>query len=439
MNVFIPPSHNLFANFNPASDLVISGDKSLSHRAALFSALAEGESRITNFLNSGVTQVMLQALNDLGVKWVLNENTLTVAGKGLRGFVSPSSPLYCGHSATTIRLLAGALAACDIDVTLVGSDGLNKRPMGRIVEPLQTLGVDIHASPQGTAPLVIKKQAAGKSITGGTIVLQQASAQVKTCVLLAGLSSSQALTIIEPGPSRDHSERMLRAMGACVEVDGLTIRMQPLTNPLIPLSIQLPGDFSAAAFLIVAALITPGSEIVLEGVGLNPRRTGLLDVLIEMGAHITVEVTGETAGEPVGHIHVVHSTLTGTTVQGDVVVRMIDEFPIFAVAAAYAQGETRVKDALELRYKESDRIKELCSQLSAIGVDIVETADGFVIQGRGKVPGGTGESKGDHRLAMSLAVAGLASEHGINVIDADMVTQSFPHFFELLKQMGVKL
>lgn len=439
MNVFVPPSKNLFFLFDSSSRLTLPGDKSLSHRAALFSALAEGESRITNFLDSGVTQVMLTALEKLGTAWQLDGSTLTVVGKGLDGLHSPAEALYCGHSATTIRLMAGALAACQINVTLDGSDGLRKRPMQRVVEPLQALGVDIQATPQGTAPLVLQKQPDGKKLKGGTITLQQASAQVKTAVLLAGLAAGQELKIIEPGPSRDHSERLLKAMGADITVDGLTVCLSPLTRPLQPLTIHLPGDLSAAAFLIVAALITPGSELCLEGVGLNPRRTGLLDVLLEMGADIQVEVTGETAGEPAGSIHVKSSAFTAVTVGGDVVVRMIDEFPVFAVAAAYARGKTVVKDALELRYKESDRIRELCLQLSAIGVNIVETPDGFVIEGTGRVLGGRGESRGDHRLAMSLAVAGLASEKGVTVEGADMVRQSFPCFFEILKQMGAAL
>lgn len=439
MNVFIPPSKHLFALFNQQTNLVLPGDKSLSHRAALFSALAQGKSRVSNFLDSGVTQVMLTALEKLGVEWHLDGTVLTVEGKGLDGFASPTLPLYCGHSATTIRLMAGAMAACGIQVTLDGSDGLRKRPMQRIVEPLQMMGVEIQASPEGTAPLVIQKRNQGIKLKGGTIHLQQASAQVKTCVLLAGLAAGQDLTVIEPGPSRDHSERLLRAMGVPLFVDGLSVTMQPITQPLLPLNIQLPGDISAAAFLIVAALVTPDSELFLEGVGLNPRRTGLLDVLKKMGAKIEMEITGEIAGEPIGSIRVVSSALTGTTVAGDEVVRMIDEFPVFAVAAAYAQGETVVRDALELRYKESDRIQELCQQLTAIGVQIQEQPDGFMIRGTGKIPGGSGQSRGDHRLAMSLAVAGLASENGVTVEGADMVTQSFPCFFEMLKEMGVTL
>ena len=436
MDKIITPSRALKGHFSPTSDLVLPGDKSLSHRAALFAALAEGESRIENFLDSGVTKVMLQSLSDLGIQWQLAGKTLTVQGKGLAGFATPKEALYCGHSATTIRLMAGALAAAGIEVILDGSEGLRKRPMGRIVNPLQQLGVAVSASTENTAPLKLAARPAGQKLKGGVVNLQQASAQVKTCVLLAGLAAGEALTINEPGPSRDHSERMLSAMGAAIQVEGLSVTMQPLKQPLLPLNISLPGDLSAAAFLIVAALITPDSELTIEGVGLNPRRTGLLDVLIQMGAKLTYTITGETAGEPVGTVHAKTSVLSGTKVAGEMVVRMIDEFPIFAVAAAYARGDSIVQDAVELRYKESDRIQVLCKQLKKIGADVEEKPDGFIIHGRGSLPGGTVESSGDHRLAMSLAVAGLASEKGVTVQGADMVTQSFPAFFEMLNRMG---
>lgn len=434
----IPPSSSLSAIFSPQSELTIPGDKSLSHRAALFSALAVGTSTIQNFLDSGVTQVMLSGLTQLGIKWNLEGNTLTVHGKGLYGFDIPHTPIYCGHSATTIRLMAGALAASGIAVTLDGSEGLRKRPMGRIIDPLRQLGVELSASPEGTAPLLLTARHPGEGLRGGLIHLKQASAQVKTCVLLAGLAAETPLEIHEPGPSRDHSERMLKTMGAPLEVRGLSVFLQPLSTDLLPLNLRLPGDISSAAFLIVAALITPHSEITIEEVGINPRRTGLLDVLTSMGADITIIPTGEQAGEPVGTLIVRSSQLHGTTVGGDVVVRMIDEFPVFAVAAAFAQGESVVLDAEELRYKESDRIRVLCEQLQKIGIDIQETHDGFIVQGRGQIPGGTANSCGDHRLAMSLAVAGLASDEGVTVQGAEMASQSFPAFFELLTRIGVK-
>ncbi|MBW6475440.1 MAG: 3-phosphoshikimate 1-carboxyvinyltransferase [Anaerolineaceae bacterium] len=439
MDLFIPSSKKLTAIFSPESDLNIPGDKSLSHRTALFSALASGESRITNFLDSGVTQVMLNSLSSLGVQWKFVDNILTVRGKGLYGFQTPVNSLYCGHSATTIRLMAGALAASGIAVTLDGSEGLRKRPMDRIVEPLRQLGVKISTAEQGTAPLVIQVRPAGQKLKGGLIELKQASAQVKTCILLAGLAAEETITIHEPGPSRDHTERLLKAMGADLQAEGLQVRLNPLEKDLLPLKMRLPGDISSAAFLIVAALITPNSEIIIEEVGLNPRRTGLLDVLQTMGADMQVTVTGENGGEPVGSVKVCSSELQGCMVEGDLVVRMIDEFPVFAVAAAFAKGETVVRDAQELRYKESDRIQVLCSELQKIGVDITEMEDGFVIQGSEYISGGTAESKGDHRLAMSLAVAGLASQNGVNIRGADMVSQSFPAFFEMLNRMGVEI
>ncbi len=440
MDLFIPSSKKLTAVFSPESDLNIPGDKSLSHRTALFSALAVGESKITNFLDSGVTQVMLNSLAELGVPWNLVDNTLTVQGKGLNGFQTPLNALYCGHSATTIRLMAGALAASGIAVTLDGSEGLRKRPMGRIVDPLRQLGVKISTTGQGTAPLVIQARPVGQKLKGGLIELQQASAQVKTCVLLAGLAAEETISVHEPGPSRDHTERLLKAMGADIQAEGLQVRLlNPLEKELRPLKMRLPGDISSAAFLIVAGLITPDSEISIEEVGLNPRRTGLLDVLQAMGADLQVTVTGENGGEPVGTVKIRSSELHGCLVEGDMVVRMIDEFPVFAVAAAFAKGETVVRDAQELRYKESDRIKVLCQELQKIGVDITEMEDGFVIQGKKHITGGTAESKGDHRLAMSLAVAGLASKNGVNIREADMVTQSFPAFFEMLNRMGVEI
>ncbi len=436
---FIPPASSLSAIFSPHSELNIPGDKSLSHRAALFSALAVGISTIDNFLDSGVTQVMLTGLQELGIDWLLSGNTLTVHGKGLDGLSTPEKAIYCGHSATTIRLMAGALAASGIAVTLDGSEGLRKRPMGRIIDPLRQLGVALTASPSGTAPLVLQARPEGQKLRGGEIHLAQASAQVKTCVLLAALAAGQPLVIDEPGPSRDHSERMLKAMGVPLETQGLSITMQPFNGELQPLKMRLPGDISSAAFLIVAALITPNSQITLEEVGINPRRTGLLDVLQAMGAEIAITPTGENAGEPVGTLVVRSSLLHATKVSGDLVVRMIDEFPVFAVAAAFAEGKTIVAEAEELRYKESDRIRVLCEQLQKIGVDIKETTDGFIIQGQKQIPGGTAESCGDHRLAMSLAVAGLASQNGVTVNGAEMVTQSFPAFFELLKRLGVSL
>ena len=440
MNLSVQGSNPLIGDIGDGSVITIPGDKSLSHRAALFSALAEGESRVTNFLDSGVTRAMLNALTSLSVQWSLNEGVLSVSGHGLKTFRAAQKPLNCGNSATTLRLLAGALAASGVDAVLDGSEGLRKRPMGRIVQPLRQMGVAIQASQQGTAPLVLSTRPPNQKLLAGTYQLEQASAQVKTCLLLAGLAAAGEVEIIEPAPSRDHSERMLRAMGVSVVTkEDLNVIMQPPAGSLQPLNMRLPGDFSAAAFLIVAAVLVPGSQLWLRGIGLNPGRTGLLEALMEMGADISILNLSEQGGEPQGDIFVCSGRLQGVKVCGDRVVQMIDEFPIFAVAAALAEGVTRVSDAVELRYKESDRISALAKQLALIGVHITEKPDGFVINGGQPIAGGLVDSQGDHRLAMSLAVAGLVSQQPVVIRQAEMINESFPQFVELLNNMGGQL
>lgn len=423
------------------------GDKSLSHRAALFAAMADGESRVENFLVSGVTDAMLGALSELGVSWRLEGTTLGVHGVGLRSArggspVVSGVTLNCGNSATTLRLLAGALAAWGAQVTLDGSPGLRRRPMRRIVEPLQAMGVEI-ASSDGCAPLVLR--AANMPLRPLEYTLPVASAQVKSCLLLAALSADGATTLVEPGPSRDHTERMLRSMGVEIthtRLDGqgwLTRLAPPHPLKLSPLQMRLPGDMSAAAFLIVAALITPGSQVTLRQVGLNPTRTGLLDTLREMGAEIHLGNQHMQAGEPVGDLTVRYSRLRGVQVGGERVVRMIDEFPVFAVAAAYAHSETLVRDAQELRHKESDRISALGQELRRLGVDFSENPDGFLIRG-GRLPnGGQVQSHGDHRLAMALAVCGLAARQPVQVVGAEMIDESFPAFASVLRSLGASV
>ncbi len=335
-------------------------------------------------------------------------------GKGLEGLRSPAAPLDCGNSGTTLRLLAGALAAAGIPAVLDGSPGLRRRPMRRIVAPLRQRGVPIESA-NGGAPLRLRP--ADLPLDPLDYTLPVASAQVKSCLLLSGLAASGPTSLTEPGPSRDHTERMLRAMGADVEwaaypqPGAYRTRLDPGTLPvnLTPLSMTLPGDFSSAAFLIVAALITPGSQIELQEVGLNPTRTGLLEALQEMGGDVQIENLRAVGGEPVGELRVAHSPLEGVRIDGPRVVRMIDEFPAFAVAAAFARGETQVAGAEELRHKELDRIAVLCAQLRALGVRVKERADGFTIQGGFLPSGGTAEACGDHRLAMALALVGLAS------------------------------
>jgi 3-phosphoshikimate 1-carboxyvinyltransferase len=417
-------------SFNRAKKLEgeirLPGDKSLSHRASLFAALAEGESVIERFLVSGVTRMMLNALTSLHIPWSLTGDTLVVTGRGLQGFREPASPINCGNSATTIRLLAGALAASGTPCVLDGSEGLRKRPMGRITEPLMRMNVPITAT-LGCAPLHLMRRDAEHPLHAVDYTLPVASAQVKSCVILATLAADACSTIREPGPSRDHSERMLSAMGADIRWSSGVVEICPLTRALKPLHIALAGDISSAAFLLVAAAIVPGSSICIREVGLNPTRTGILDALRKMGALITIDNARMVAGEPVGDIHLVSNALKAITVSGDLVVRMIDEFPAFAIAACYAEGVTVVRDARELRYKETDRIDILCGELRKLGVQLEMYDDGFAIHGK-TLKGGVVDGAGDHRIAMSLAVAGLASPEPVIVQHAEILNESFPDF-----------
>jgi len=420
------------------ASLPLPGDKSLSHRAALFSALAEGRSTIGNFLISGVTHAMLDALTRLGVSWRLHGKTLTIEGAGLaEKRLAPPVELNCGNSATTLRLLAGGLAAWSRPAVLDGSPGLRRRPMNRIIEPLRLMGVEIEGE-DGCAPLRI--EAAREPLRAIRYRLPVASAQVKSCLLLAGLAADGLTFLEEPGPSRDHTERMLRAMGAHVESgceQGYWTRLLP-PNPLKlePLRMDLPSDPSAAAFLIVAGLIVPGSSIRLRGVGMNPTRTGLLETLIEMGAQIDVINPDVQGGEPVADLQIQASPLRAGRVQGERVVRMIDEFPVFALAAACAEGRTVVAEADELRHKESDRISALGQELRRLGAAFEETEDGFVIEGGKPLAGGGADANGDHRLAMTLALAGLVSRSPVQVRGAEMIRESFPQFAQTLAGLG---
>ena len=428
------------------------GDKSISHRAALFAALSVGESHINNFLVAGVTKVMLRALSELGVPWDLVDTTLKVQGRGLPRNHHSTVPvlLDCGNSGTTMRLLAGALSALGLPAILDGSAGLRSRPMKRIVEPLQAMGVSIQASPGYTAPLNLAGRASNRKLLPLEYNLPVASAQVKSCLLLAALDADGTTTLREPGPSRDHTERMLNAMGVAIAKETKSIpgdqvclyetRLTPPNPPeLAPLSLDIPGDISSASFLIVAALITPGSSITLQGVGLNPTRTGLLDALQSMGADIQISNLTESHGEPIGDLLVRYGPLRSTQISGSLVVRMIDEFPAFAVAAANAQGRSVVSQAAELRNKESDRISDLCGELLRLGVDVEETADGFAINGGEILKGGEVDPHADHRLAMALAVAGLAAQEPVVIQDAGIIAESYPKFGSSLRDLGVDI
>lgn len=431
------------------------GDKSISHRAALFAALTgspehPGVNVFENYLVAGVTRAMLEALETLGVDWRLELNTLTITGRGPQGLrLAAHEPgqsvpvqLDCGNSGTTLRLLAGALAAVGVPAVLDGSPGLRRRPMRRIVAPLQQMGVPIEAV-DDRAPLQLGQP--GFPLRPLEYELPVASAQVKSCLLLAALAADGPTTLVEPGPSRDHTERLLRTMGVQVEgplKTGKSYRTKlvpPLPFYLAPVHMTLPGDFSAAAFLIVGALISPGSDLTLQGVNLNPTRTGLLDALLRMGANIHVTPQGEAGGEPVGDLRVRYSLLHAADISGSLVVRMIDEFPAFGIAAAFALGETRVRQAGELRLKESDRIAALAGELRKLGARVVEVEDGFDVIGGSPLLGAEVESHGDHRLAMALAVAGLATQKSVTVHGAELIAESFPDFPLVLRQLGAQV
>jgi 3-phosphoshikimate 1-carboxyvinyltransferase len=435
MKIISSPGHPL------TGCLELPGDKSISHRAALFAALAHGESIFKNFLVAGVTNTMLQALSDLGIEWDLNQNNLTVKGQGVASWHTPDQQLHCGNSATTMRLLAGALAATGTAAQLDGSSGLRQRPMQRVVIPLQKMAVPIIASEGGKAPLILSYRPLEHHLKAIEFSMPVASAQVKTAIMLAALVAEGMTIIREPGPSRDHSERMLASMGArisSISKDPLvTTIISPLAGQaLLPLQMSIPGDFSSAAFLLVAASITPGSKIKLCNVGLNPTRTGLLDAMIAMGAQIHISNLVEEQGEPVGDLIIEYGPLKAIEVNGPMVVRMIDEFPVFAIAAASAEGVTTVRQAAELRNKESDRITVLCRNLRELGVQVEELPDGFVIQGGSRLFGGTINAHGDHRMAMAFAVAGLSAYSPIYINGAEMIAESFPGFVDSLRSLG---
>jgi 3-phosphoshikimate 1-carboxyvinyltransferase len=422
--------------FAPAAavvgDVAVPGVKSIAHRALLLGAIADGETTIANFARSGDTESTVEAVRALGVQVDEEaDDLLHVHGVGLRGLRPPGGPIDCGNAGTLFRLLAGILAGQEGEFTLAGDVSLSARPMERIAEPLRAMGADVQTT-DGHAPVTIR----GGPLRPIRYELPVASAQVKSCALLAGLYAGDGPTVVEKGsPTRDHTERMLRAMGARVQSSPREARVWP-TDRLAPLDVDMAGDFSSAAPFLVAAALLSGSELRVHGVNLNPTRTGLLDVLERMGARVTVFNRHTVGGEPAGDVQMRQAELVATEVGAGEVPLLIDELPLLALAATHARGTTRVSGAEELRAKEADRISHVVDGLRALGARITERPDGFDVTGvPHRLRGGRLNAYGDHRLAMLGAVAGLASQEGVDVEGADAVAISFPGFLELLESV----
>ena len=412
--------------------VAVPGDKSISHRAVMLGGIADGVSQVRGWLAAGDTEATLAAMQSLGVRVErADAGTLKIYGGPLR---AAAQPLNLMNAGTGIRLLAGIMAGQPFASVLDGSRQLRQRPMKRITQPLQQMGARIEAQ-AGRCPLRIKPA----RLHGIEYAMPVASGQVKSAVLLAGLYAEGTTTVLQPGPARDHTERILQAMGAPVEgIESSRVSIAP-ADRLKPLDITVPGDFSSAAFLLVAGLLVADSDLTLRGINLNPTRIGLLDVLIEMGAQIEVQERGLEAGEPIADLRVRTSELRGIEIGGEVVVRMIDEFPILMVAALNAGGTTTVRDAQELRVKETDRIAVMAQELGRMGAQIDERADGFRIVGRQHLKGAVVDGHDDHRIAMSMTIAGLTAQGETLVQDAACAGDSFPGFAETLRAVGAEL
>jgi 3-phosphoshikimate 1-carboxyvinyltransferase len=414
-------------------ELILPGDKSISHRSVLFSAIADGDTQISGFLAGEDTQNTAKAMQAMGIAIEgLGTDRLVVHGKGLDGLSEPGSVLDLGNSGTGMRLLAGLLAGQDFFSVLTGDQYLTKRPMARIVEPLRLMGARIDGRSGGKlAPLSIR---GGKTLRSIKYVSPVASAQVKSAVLLAGLYADGETAVNEPSKSRDHTERMFRFFGVEVREQGTSVTVQGRQRLRAKGPLMIPSDISSAAFFMVAASIVPGSDLLIKNVGVNPTRTGIIDALTSMGADVALEGQREQAGEPVADIRIRHRKLHGVQIAGEMIPRLIDEIPVLAVAASYAEGKTIVKDAAELRVKESDRIATIAAELRKMGAAVAELPDGMEISGGDALNGAICESHGDHRIAMSVAVAGLAAKGDTVVRDTDWIDTSFPGFERLLRQ-----
>jgi 3-phosphoshikimate 1-carboxyvinyltransferase len=405
----------------------------------MFSSLAEGQSIVRNFLHAEDPVSTLEAFRQMGVEikgssqfsaFSSQDNKIVINGKGLRGLKKPDNTIDCGNSGTTMRLLSGVLAGQPFSSTLTGDRFLLKRPMQRIINPLTQMGARIGSEEEGYPPLHIQ----GGNLRPIHYTSPVASAQVKSAVLLAGLYCSGITTVTEPGRSRDHTERMLKASGVDIQVKGLEVSLQG-EAALHPMDITIPGDLSSAAFFIVAGLLIPQSEILIKNTGINTTRSGLIDILHLMGAQISPENERTVSGEPVADLLVQHSALKGIDIGEDLVLKAIDEFPILCVAAAKAAGTTKITGAKELRVKESDRISAMASELKKMNVQVEELEDGIIIEGKEDLAPAEINSHGDHRIAMSMAIAGMTVPGNTTIKDTDCVNTSFPGFMELIERL----
>lgn len=413
-------------------EIFVNADKSISHRALILTSLAQGESRIKNILQAEDIDSTSRCMTRLGIDIKRQDDYLVVKGKGLQGLKEPRAVLDCGNSGTTMRLLGGLLAGQEFFTVLTGDDSLVGRPMKRVIEPLQRMGAEIYGRQDNQfPPLAIR----GKSLQGIRYQPAIASAQVKSALLLAGLTAGGNTVISEANPTRDHSERMLAAMGADLSIAEGQIRLVP-GRELSPQEFLVPGDISSAAYFLVLASIVPGAELLIRDVGINPTRDGILAALEQMGANLKIENQRIIGGEPVADILVRSADLQGITIEGGIIPRLIDELPILAVAMANAEGVSTVRNAGELRVKETDRIKATVEELTALGVKIKENGDGFSIIGdRDGFKGGIVSSRGDHRIAMSLAIAAQLCEGETTIQEAQAVNISFPDFWFLLSKV----
>ena len=432
-------SNNLDFHVTPGGTvdgrLRVPGDKSISHRSIMLGAIAEGITRVSGFLDGEDCLATLDAFRAMGVTiHGPDEGRVDIQGVGMHGLRAPEQPLDLGNSGTSMRLLSGLLAGQGFDVTLRGDASLSKRPMRRVTEPLARMGAKIDTGENGTPPLTIH---GGQRLRGIDYRMPIASAQVKSALLLAGLYADGVTRVTEPAPTRDHTERMLRGFGYAVRRDGDTVSVEG-GGRLVATAIDVPADISSAAFFMVGAAIANDAELLLEHVGVNPTRTGVIEILRLMGADISLENPREIGGEPVADIRVRSSVLKGIDIPESLVPLAIDEFPVLFIAAACAEGATRLTGAAELRVKESDRIQVMADGLNACGIDAEPTADGIVISG-GVLQGGEVEAHGDHRIAMAFTIAGLRSAGEILIHDCRNVDTSFPGFVDACASVGLTL